>query len=173
VLKNVITSKYIHICNCIHSASLFLSPAHCEPVVSGLVTIGALCTGSGSINNCGQNLEVLSVKDYIIHPDFNDDTLDNDFLLVRLDGQSSITPVAIDDGSYSPNYTSESKLWAMGFGVMYYGGTITPNTLQHVEINYVEPTVCNNVYQSYGGVTDSMLCAGEYEKDGCQGDSGK
>ena len=81
-------------------------PAHCEQTFSGTVKVGALCTGLNSLTNCGQEQEGFPIKDYWIHPDYNDSTLNNDYALVKLDGTSSITPVLIDDGNYSPNYTS-------------------------------------------------------------------
>ncbi len=80
--------------------------AHCEQVFSGIVRVGALCTGFSSITNCGQDQEEFNIEDYWIHPDFDDDTLQNDFAIVKLDGKSSITPVSIDNGEYSPTYTS-------------------------------------------------------------------
>ncbi len=60
----------------------------------------------------------------------------------------------------------------IGFGVLYYGGQFTPTTLQHVELDYVETSICDKIYESYGGVSSAMMCAGGEGKDGCQGDSG-
>ena len=78
--------------------------AHCESAITGFLKIGSICRQN--INNCEQYMEFKSVEDYFIHPDFNDNTFHNDLALVKLNGRSSITPVAIDDGSFSLNYTS-------------------------------------------------------------------
>ena len=96
-----------------NSSSFFeyLFTAHCEPVINGVLTVGALCTGFSSVNNCEQKQEVLSIEDYFIHPNFDEGTLDKDFALVKLGSRSSITPVAIDDASYSTNYDSGEKLF--------------------------------------------------------------
>ena len=59
-----------------------------------------------------------------------------------------------------------------GFGVLSFGSIETPSTLQHVELNYVEQADCGKIYELYS-FTDAMMCAGEYGKDGCQGDSGE
>jgi len=154
------------------SPEFVLTAGHCAPVLVGAVTVGAKCTGYSSVSNCGQKQESFMVKDFYLHPDFDDETLNNDFALVKLDGTSTITPARMDNGMYSPSYTSDKTLFTAGFGVLYYGGYHKPSTLQHVDLNYVDQSECDELYVDYGGVTDAMMCAGGHEKDGCQGDSG-
>jgi len=82
--------------------------------------IGALCSpyGPDTSSNCGQVVESFGIKDIIMHPDYDeDDSLTNDFALVRLNGRSSITPVTMDTGSVSPKYEDVSfkgNLWPIG-----------------------------------------------------------
>lgn len=45
-----------------------------------------------------------------------------------------------------------------------------PINLQAVEIPFISREECNKSYE--GGITDRMICAGETDKDSCQGDSG-
>ena len=79
-------------------------------MINGVLTVGALCTGFSSVSNCEQKQEVLSIEDYFVHPNFDDDSLDRDFALVKLSSRSTIDPVAIDDGSYTPYYNSGEKI---------------------------------------------------------------
>lgn len=94
-----------------------------------------------------------------------------DFMVMQLDSPvTGITPVKLNS---DPNYPVDNQvLTVVGFGVTTPGGS-EPNVLRKVNVNYVNPTTCNN---DYGGqLTPSlMLCAGEPNggKDSCQGDSG-
>merc|ERR1712038_1032957 len=110
------------------------------------------------------------------HPDYQSISYyDHDFALIKLDGVASATPVEIDQGSYSPSYTDDKKLWAIGLGALYYGGDI-PNKLMHVDVSYVNNTICNTQYNAdplFSNIIDeSMMCAADPSEDACSGDSG-
>merc|ERR1712038_295260 len=110
------------------------------------------------------------------HPDYQSISYyDHDFALIKLDGVASATPVEIDQGSYSPSYTDDKKLWAIGLGALYYGGDI-PNELMHVDVSYVNNTICNTQYNAdplFSNIIDeSMMCAADPSEDACSGDSG-
>ena len=93
-----------------------LTAAHClvgSPPVDNVV-VGALCRNSG---NCGQDYEEFAIEDSFPHPDYDPyyTGYDNDFALLKLSGNSTIEPVKIDNGLYSPNYnTTKANLWVIG-----------------------------------------------------------
>jgi secreted trypsin-like serine protease len=89
-----------------------------------------------------------------------------------LNETSEITPVRVDK-SYSPGYTNQTELIAIGFGVEYYGAYYVPSRLKDVVLNYVEQDVCQIKYGFGREIRDAMMCAGEFGKDACQGDSGE
>lgn len=57
-------------------------------------------------NNGGQDTEFFKVKQIFEHPDYTEDSEDNDFTLLHLDGKSSFTPVKLDDSNISNSYSS-------------------------------------------------------------------
>jgi len=127
-----------------------LTAAHCGitnvevlPDVLGLsfvAVVGALCPTS--LNNCGQKSETFGIKKVITHPnydmDFFSEDLSNDFAIVKLDGTSSIDPVKIDNGEYSPNYESgKGNLWAIGKKT-----TMFTHTTLHTTTDYLTLSNC-------------------------------
>lgn len=153
-----------------------MTAAHC--VYEGEYSayeIGAICHSSifpyASNGNCGQSSEIISTLKTIMHPNYNDNTFNNDFALVKLKKRSTTTPVKMDLNGIADSYSSSKKLWAIGFGNLSSGPDDKfPGRLQHVELSFVPPLVCDI---NYGGlITDSMLCAADPGQDSCQGDSG-
>lgn len=153
------------------SKRFVLTAAHCEDVFADRVIVGLLCQND---DNCGQNIEVISVEEKILHPHY---TLEPngppryDFLLIRLEEESSIPPLLIDE-SDSLLYSSGKSLWVMGFGDTKEDDTVEeyPDRLLHVEVGYVPSSICNRQY--VGLIDDTMLCAADTMQDACQGDSG-
>ena len=97
------------------SPQFVLTAAHCLRAPLDNVVVGALCRNSG---NCGQDYEEFAIEDSFPHPDYtgdDNDFDDNDFALLKLSGNSTIEPVKIDNGLYSPNYnTTKANLWVIG-----------------------------------------------------------
>jgi len=94
--------------------------------------IGALCDpyGPDSSSNCDQAVESFRISDITLHPEYNVDTFDNDFALIRLSSRSSITPVAMDQAGISQGYEdlpSKDNLWPIGFGRLFSGGPLHLN----------------------------------------------
>jgi len=149
-----------------------LTAAHCWSLVipNDRVEIGHFCD---SFDNCGQAREQINVLRKYIHPEYSwlSDSPSNDFMLLRLNQKSKITPVAFDNGSYSINYpTNGKKLWVIGVGVMDLATGQSANKLKHAEIEYMASNQCNARY--INKITPSMMCAGFPGRDSCQGDSG-
>lgn len=148
-----------------------LTAAHC---VGGLdaYQISALCEPYQPGANCGQPIEEIKVLQEIKHPQYNDKTRNNDFALVKLRERSTITPVAMDQGIISPNYTSNTNdLWPIGVGTQDPDVDKFPTRLYHVEVSYVTQQKCKNQYGA-SDITANMMCASDPGEDSCHGDSG-
>lgn len=122
-----------------------------------------------------KDTETFSAIKIIAHPQFSGSTLDFDYALIKLSGDSKYRP--IDLNRVEPTIPSENDpfmVWTSGWGTTSEGSYTLPNILQKVEIPLVSAAACNatNVYN--GTITDRMLCAGlpMGGKDSCQGDSG-
>jgi len=149
-----------------------LTAAHCMDGGIGGVQIGAVCPESS--NNCGgPSIESITWSSYVQHPDYNSDTLNNDYSLLRLDSAATIAPVSMDGESGSSvidSYSSTKRnLYAIGFGRLYSGGP-DASQLRRVELAYASYPFCNSDYS--GGLTPNMICAKDPGQDSCQGDSG-
>ena len=107
-----------------------------------------------------------------MHPDYDHDaeTYDNDFALVRLNEKADATPVPMDMNGLSETYTSNNKVWAIGFGETDPAGNSIPARMKHVEVSFVPDDTCNDNY--FGSITENMMCAADPNEDSCQGDSG-
>ena len=64
--------------------------------------IGSFCTDQN--NNCGQTNDKVLVAEIITHPNYNGNSLNNDFALARLERRSTIMPVKMDQGNLVNNY---------------------------------------------------------------------
>jgi len=168
--------------------NLILSAAHCYspavpefsvPAEPRQVTIGIY----NESNNAEVN-EVFNVVEHVLHPGYNEETIENDFMILRIDGTSSFDPVVIDDGSCS-EITVDSPLTVFGFGDLLPKGDSGdaeyeqqfPDVLQEVDVDYLTNKMCfeDHLYQftADAHICNNMMCAyGDGEVDSCQGDSG-
>jgi len=153
-----------------------LTAAHCvAPNTSwsanvAAVQIGAVCPTSST--NCGQPVQQINVERIIAHPDYNTQTLNNDYALVKLVSRANATPVEMDQGQYVDNYQNNKRnLYSIGFGALSSGGS-TPSQLKHVELAHIPRTECNGANAYNGEITENMMCAADPGQDSCQGDSG-
>jgi trypsin len=91
--------------------------------------------------------------------------MDYDFMVLKLDGNSSYDPIELDDGMSLEGET----LRTIGWGTTSSGGSSSAVLLE-ADVDYVPNSECN---ANYGGsILDSMMCAASPGKDACQGDSG-
>jgi len=119
--------------------------------------------------------DVSSIKN---HPDYNSNTLDNDFSMLKLS-------VAVNFGSH-PHIrpiclpTTDTSTYAgdtatvTGWGTTSSGGSLS-STLREVDVTVMSNSNCKNDYGYWSSdITSQMLCANVVGggKDSCQGDSG-
>ncbi|WP_084113216.1 serine protease [Belnapia moabensis] len=116
--------------------------------------------------------ERLQVAQLVIHPQYNPDTNDNDFALLRL--SASVTagkPIALAEAN--TQVTPGTRAWVTGWGATAENGPGSLNLLG-AEVPVVPNEVCNRPESYDGDITSNMLCAGREQGgvDSCQGDSG-
>jgi secreted trypsin-like serine protease len=161
------------------SSQWVLTAAHCvyDADAGSVISPSALDVVAGVhdlANSSGsQRRDVVQI---VVHPSYNDTTLVNDIALLKL-----ATPVTL--GGSGASRTAVVPLVSSGVGTLVdvsswvtgWGDTESipqyPNELQEVQVPIISNIVCS---QSYGGILDSMLCAGYAEggQDACYGDSG-
>ena len=89
------------------SPEWLLTAAHCKEKAFERVRIGAVCRGAVDPNytNCDTFYEMRNSTSQYVHPNYNGNTNQYDMRLVHLKSESTVSPVDIDDGSLSFNYT--------------------------------------------------------------------
>ena len=149
-----------------------LTAAHCimwMDLPTGFKVLG----GTNHLLTGGQVFDVDSVY---VHPDYNEDTSENDIALVKVVAQpvrSGNSLRAISAFSFTTD-TSRQLVGAAivsGFGSTEEGGNASPQLLM-ADVPVVSNDTCNAPESYNGEIFDSMVCAGGEQKDSCQGDSG-
>jgi len=107
----------------------------------------------------------------IVHPNYDQGTLDNDIALIILP-----FGVMVDGGYAKLNHDANKPvdgddLRLTGWGRTSSGGQ-TSDVLLETEIDYVTNVACQAAYAGVTTITDNMLCAARPGKGICQGDSG-
>jgi len=143
----------------IHS-DIVLSAAHCCPALSCGLLLDEIDVGEGTS---------ATIESYVVHPQYDAPTSENDMMIMKLTAPSDITPVAYNTQSSVP--ADNDELTVIGFGATSSGGPSSDVLLQ-VTVNYVPNDECNDDYNPDATITDDMLCAADTGEDSCQGDSG-
>jgi trypsin len=148
-----------------------LTAAHCGSFEGDTVIVGAFRAGSTQ-----NNAVSVSVVDEAMHPNYNDDTMVNDFLLLKLSEPVNIpgSNVVLSLNDQFSNPADGDDLTVLGLGKTSEGGS-SPSILRDVEVQAIDTNICNQP-AAYGGdvINTNMFCAGVNNggKDSCQGDSG-
>ena len=150
-----------------------LTAAHC---VQGWKTANKIVLGLHDRND-KNGTETFTATRVIAHPQFNRQTLDFDYALLQLSGNSNFRPIALNNTEIAiPDAGSQDvvNVWTSGWGAISEGSMGLPRILQKVEVPLVTTKACNAADSYNGQITDRMICAGLQAggKDSCQGDSG-
>lgn len=118
------------------------------------------------------NEEYFEVAEIFKHPEFDQDTFDNDIALLRVAAKFTfdlphIQPILIGRNQNLPEGTVCS---VHGWGVQSWGSSLIPDILQTVDLSISNLDQCNSTYN--GTITRNQICAYEIDKDSCSGDSG-
>lgn len=123
----------------------------------------------------------VEVEIEMVHPDYDDDTTDNDFMLLFLKRN---TTADVELVQVSPDMILQgTNVTVMGWGDTNIDEDISdsPNELMEVEVAVISNENCDASesnetdweYNYNGQITANMICAEHVkEKDACQGDSG-
>ena len=144
-----------------------LTAAHC--------TVDEAATGIsvllGEHNIADDEFNSVDVAEIINHPDYNNETVDNDFAILRLANPVNFTkevrPACLP-ADLNATYAGVTAT-VTGWGDLSTGGS-SPDVLQEVDVTVTTNAECNNAYG--GEITKNMICAGDQGKDSCNGDSG-
>ena len=143
-----------------------LTAAHCtagSAASSIRVLLGEHNIGDNEFNR-------VDVAEIINHPDYDSQTTDNDYAILRLANPvtftNEVSPACLP-ADLSATYAGVLAT-VTGWGTLSSGGS-QPTTLQEVEVTVTTNAQCNS---AYGSITSNMVCAADSGKDSCQGDSG-
>ncbi|KAL3778872.1 hypothetical protein HJC23_005979 [Cyclotella cryptica] len=139
-----------------------ITAAHCMDGTSFNVVIGRhdLRTSSG---------EEIARKTEIVHPNYDGNSMVNDFAIVLLSRAitQNVQFIKLNNNITNPSAGAISR--TMGWGDTTEGGTGS-NVLREVDLPIITNDSCNQKYS--GEIFDSMICTFQPGKDSCQGDSG-
>jgi len=155
---------------------IILTAAHCRG--------GSYDVVLGRHNLTDNDGEVIAMKEYVPHPDYDPHSTNNDFMLVFLESPvtaSNVDLVSLNSQDSVPSL--DQTVTVMGYGDTDIRGSHSTlsNVLMSVEVNVVSNSDCDASEGSIDGwhdnynnqITDNMLCAEHAQaKDACQGDSG-
>lgn len=146
-----------------------LTAAHC---VQGSSAIKVVVGMHDQTDRTGT--ETFTAVKIIPHPQYSASTLDYDYALVKLSGDSTFRTAEINNEEIDLAGPEKVMVWTSGWGTTSEGSYSLPKILNKVEIPLVTKAECNSDDVYAGDITDRMLCAGlpEGGKDSCQGDSG-
>ncbi|XP_076039182.1 transmembrane protease serine 11C-like isoform X2 [Oratosquilla oratoria] len=108
----------------------------------------------------------------IIHPDYNNETFENDIALVHLKTPLTLgyTVLPVCLAEFPPNVGRPGVV--TGWGSLSSDGPY-PDSLQEVAADIVSNKECNKTYSKEGyPITDGMICTAKPNKGTCSGDSG-
>lgn len=152
------------------SSKWIVTAAHCLSDSSGNPYVAESGDTVGVGNYNVTQTTNYSVKRFIVHPQYNSTTFDNDIGLIELNNEvRSIAPIVYDT---SDTFTTGTQTKIAGWGTMHEGSYDPSDSLMEALTPLVDYNRCNASYD--GALTNNMICAGYFTstRDSCQGDSG-
>ncbi|XP_072948034.1 venom serine protease-like [Epargyreus clarus] len=148
-----------------------LTAAHCvsqRPYSSLAVIVGEHDVSTGNDTDYTQGFRVSS---YVIHPDYNEDTLENDIAIIKIQGtivfSEYVGPVCLPFKYASASFAGET-VTMLGWGTSMPGGP-KYDVLQMVNVDVTTQAKCQSVYST---LKPTQICTYTPGKDACQDDSG-
>ncbi|KAJ3656418.1 hypothetical protein Zmor_015498 [Zophobas morio] len=127
--------------------------------------------GSNVLEGNDPNRLILASSDYVLHPEFDPNTLVNDVGLIKLRMAISYTEYIQKVFMAYGDLNDYTNLVALGWGQTSDSVAALSNELQYVSVVAVSNAECRVVYGNQ--ISDQMVCvAGAYNEGTCTGDSG-
>ncbi|NP_001166070.1 serine protease 132 precursor [Nasonia vitripennis] len=114
------------------------------------------------------------VKNVIVHPSFDYNTLHNDVALLRLEKPFTFDPFVKPAPIAWLQMQPGTVCQVSGWGYQKYAGNSVSSYLMYVDLPLLPIPQCRKLMANYSTVPRGMFCAGYLEggRDACQGDSG-
>ncbi len=158
-----------------------LTAAHCTglpwvpPLNKVLINGYDLSSFDNGIPNGGG---IVQASSYVVHPDFNPTTAENDialwFLPFPLGEDKNFKFATLNEDPSVP--AVDEELFVSGWGDTVDGVYSPSPILLGTNVDYVTNEQCQSDYDAKenppNAITDDMMCAARYGTDACQGDSG-
>lgn len=158
------SSYYGHYCaGSLIAKNWVLTAAHC---VDG-ITPKSILIGIHNQSDTS-TAEKFTATKIIKHPNWDKNTMNFDYALIKLSGESKHNAIRLNTKEITGNVT----FTVAGWGVTSEGSSSISKKLLKVDVPFVDQQTCSLSYP--GSITDQMICAGFKDggKDSCQGDSG-
>jgi len=145
-----------------------VTAAHCA---QGPANTYHVVAGDHDNSNDDFSEQIRAVVEIVSHPEYDSFWISNDIAMMKLASPLSFNentlPAIIPVKGFVPIAPTATTI---GWGRLSSGGAL-PNILQKVVVPLKSDAECR---ASYGeeDIFDSMICAGDNNKDSCQGDSG-
>jgi trypsin len=176
-LQTKIGASYYHFCGgSIINEYWILSAAHCVPTTQPedlYIRVGFTDLNS----NDGQ---IYTVAEIISHPSYNDNTYDNDIVLIKLNSPINFGSLTADSILLANSANESAGLFdegtqakVTGWGHTSFGGSGS-NSLLMGQVEIFNNSTVQGWGTYVGALTNNMICAGIQSGgvDACQGDSG-
>lgn len=145
-----------------------LTAAHC--VIDSTANSLDVLTGISTLSKANEG-ERISAKRIILHPNYNDNSMENDIALIELSSPTTASVVRAATPADSQAFAMGQPVSVSGWGNLSTTGTEYPDVLHAVDLQVSDFSSCSNAYD---GLSSLQICATVPggKKDSCQGDSG-
>ncbi|XP_027561583.1 granzyme M-like [Neopelma chrysocephalum] len=131
-----------------------LTAAHC--LARGTLANGRVVVGLHSLRDRGAATQTLPIRAACPHPGYDRGTMENDLLLLQLEGTVTLGRTRRLIGLSGRGPAAGAACSLAGWGLRGRGG-LSP-TLRELEVKVMDPRMCNNSRFWDGGIAPTMIC---------------
>ncbi|XP_074020138.1 granzyme M-like [Numenius arquata] len=131
-----------------------LTAAHCLP--RGTRAVGTAVVGLHSLRDRGGAVQSFSIRAACPHPGYDQQTMENDLLLLQLEGTVTLSRTRQRIGLLGREPAAGASCSLAGWGARRRGG-LSP-TLQELEVEVLDSRMCNNSRFWNGEIAPTMIC---------------